>query len=83
MFTKRKVKKFVDGFADVLFEEIEDVKHRLDEAEANGNKDEVFRESCELMQREFVFQIFGRHVEAKLGIKFFDEEKKGQNNDKH
>lgn len=79
MFTKRRVKKFVDKFTDVLFQEIQDVKCRLDEAETNGNKDEVFIESCELMQRELVFHIFGRYVENDLGIKFFDEEKKNEN----
>lgn len=66
MFTKRKVKKFVDKFGKFLHDEYKESYSRYDET---CKFDDFVRCST----YHFVFQIFGRYVEQELGIKFFDD----------
>lgn len=76
MITKRKVKKFIDKFADYLHSGIVATDFELDTEENAGERIVL---NTRVMTYDEVFQIFGRHVEKELGIKFFDKEKKNRN----
>lgn len=68
MITKRKVKKFVDKFGKFLYDGM--VGSDFEYCETNSKESDI-----EYKTYDFIFQIFGRHVEQELGIKFFDKEK--------